>query len=143
MEKKTANRYKDYEKMAGIWVRPYDWKLWQGYVVTADHKEDGRKFKASEAWEYIRAYWKRSPNRLGALIRIIARTLTLRLRPSQAPALTTVEKCIPPSGLTFLCGGEVYKILTTTTITNGSVKDILSMCGESCVNLNAKIHIHA
>ncbi|MBJ2188120.1 MAG: hypothetical protein JFR41_05780 [Muribaculaceae bacterium] len=108
MEKKTANRYKDYEKMAGIWVRPYDWKLWQGYVVTADHKEDGRKFKTAEIWEYVRAYWKCSSNRFGALMCIIARTLTFRLKPSQAPAPTMIEKCAPSSGLVFLFDGQIF-----------------------------------
>ncbi len=46
---------KDYTSLPGIWVRAGDWKQWQGYIVTADHTNDGRKFGFVETMMFVKA----------------------------------------------------------------------------------------
>ncbi|WP_301345951.1 MULTISPECIES: hypothetical protein [Muribaculaceae] len=93
---------KDYTSLPGIWVRAGDWKQWQGYIVTADHTNDGRKFGFVETMMFVKAYWQRSSNKFGAAMNIAARALTFRLKPSQAPESTMTEKCRPESDLQFV-----------------------------------------
>ena len=92
---------------SGLWIRPDAWEKWQACVVTPDHKDDGRKLNFRETAMFIRAYWKCSSNKSGALMCIIARALTFRLKPSQAPLPTETEKTRPNAGLIFLFDTDI------------------------------------